>query len=156
MAKFIFKLEGLLRQRKHIEQEKQRVLAQKLSHVAELDEALRKIQQTVQASNEEMRGNRLVGQLDMAFITAHRRFMGAMQRQVLALAQRITLAQRAMNEARAELIEAARRRKVIEKLREQQFLRWRENLSRTELAEQDEIGMQLAYQNLTDRPEPAA
>ena len=44
-------------------------------------------------------------------------------------------------------------RKVMEKLRERQYQRWRAELSRRELAEMDEIGMQLAYQNLSQGSE---
>jgi len=51
--------------------------------------------------------------------------------------------------------EAAKQRKVIEKLREKQFARWREELAKREQAEMDEIGMQLAYQNLLEDSEPA-
>jgi len=149
MAKFVFKLEGVLRQRKHIEQEKQRQLAVKQLQLVELQNTLRQMQQTVQATNDDLRNNRLVGRLDMEFIAAHRRFLTGMQRNALAMAQRIALAQRAVEEARVELAEAAKQRKAIEKLREKQLERWRADLSRRELAELDEIGMQLAYQNLS-------
>jgi flagellar export protein FliJ len=55
-----------------------------------------------------------------------------------------------VDEARAQLAEAAKQRKIIEKLREQQFERWKADQAKRELAQLDEIGMQLAYQNLTD------
>jgi flagellar FliJ protein len=154
MPKFQFNLEGVLRQRKHIEQEKQRVLAEKQTQLVEIQNALRQLEETVRSTNDDVRQNRLVGRLDMNFIAAHRRFLNGMQRQGLELAQRIVLAQRAVDEARAQLAEAAKQRKIIEKLREKQFMRWRENLARREQAEMDEIGMQLAYQNLGDEPEP--
>ena len=150
MAKFVFKLEGVLRQRKHVEQEKQRVLAMKQRSFGELQGTLRRLQETVQATNDEVRNNHLVGRLNMDFIAAHRRFLTGMQRQAMAVIQKMALAQRAVDEARAELAEAARRRKVIEKLRERQFQRWRAELDRREQAEMDEIGMQLAYRNLAE------
>jgi flagellar export protein FliJ len=76
-----------------------------------------------------------------------------MQRQSMALVQKIALAQRAVDESRALPAEAAKQRKIIEKLRERQFQRWQEKLARRESAEMDEIGMQLAYQNLADASE---
>jgi flagellar FliJ protein len=154
MARFIFKLEGVLRQRKHVEQEKQRELAAKQTHLVELQNTLQGMQQSVAGSNDDVRKNRLVGRLDMAFLAAHRRFLAGMQRQALGVMQRIVLAQRAVDEARAQLAEAAKQRKIIEKLREQQFERWKADQAKRELAQLDEIGMQLAYQNLTDGQSP--
>jgi flagellar FliJ protein len=150
MAKFVFSLEGVLRQRKHVEQEKQRALAAKQTVLVELQEALRRMQETVQASNDDVRQNRLVGRLDMEFITAHRRFLAGVQRQGLALTQKLALAQRAVDEARMELVEAAKGRQAIEKLREKQLERWRAEQSRREQAQMDEIGTQLAYHNLAE------
>src|SRR3954453_11150858 len=105
MARFIFKLEGVLRQRKHVEQEKQRELAAKQTHLVELQNTLQGMQQSVAGSNDDVRKNRLVGRLDMAFLAAHRRFLAGMQRQALGVMQRIVLAQRAVDEARAQLAE---------------------------------------------------
>src|SRR5450432_4593573 len=156
MAKFDFKLEGVLRQRKYVEQEKQRELAIRQSQFVELQSALTQLQNMVQQSNEDVRRNHLVGKLNMEFLAAHRRFLTGMQRQALGLMQRLALAQRAVDEARSELAEAAKQRKAIEKLREKQFARWREELAKREVAEMDEIGMQLAYQNLAEDVERAS
>jgi len=150
MPKFAFKLEGVLRQRKHVEQEKQRDLAVKQTQLVELQNALHSMQQTVASTNDDVRKNRLTGKLDMAFLAAHRRFLIGMQRQAMGVMQRIALAQRTVDEARAPLAEAAKQRKIVEKLREQQFERWKADQAKRELAQLDEIGMQLAYQNLTD------
>ena len=156
MAKFIFKLEGVLRQRKHVEQDKQRQLATRQVQLVELQNILRQMQQSVEATNDDVRKNRLIGRLDMEFIAAHRRFLTGIQRQAMGVAQKIALAQRAVDAARSELAEAAKQRKAIEKLKEKQLERWRADLSRRESAELDEIGMQLAYQNLSQDSEPGA
>ena len=150
MAKFDFKLEGVLRQRKHVEQEKQRILAEKQRAMVEIQQALVRIQEQMQASNEDIRKNHLVGTLNMQFIAAHRRFLTGMQRQTITTMQRLTLAQRAVDDARLELAEAAKHRKAIEKLKEKQFERWRADQARKEQAQTDEIGMQLAYENLSE------
>jgi flagellar protein FliJ len=150
MARFVFKLEGMLRQREHAEQQAQRELAVKQRALVELQGHLQQLQEAVQTANTDVRQNRLVGRLDMSFLAAHRRFLTGMQRQAMGLVQRMTIAQRSVDDARAALAEAAKQRKVIEKLREKQLERWRAEQSRRELAELDEIGMQLAYQNLTD------
>jgi flagellar FliJ protein len=156
MAKFVFKLEGVRRQRKHIEQQKQRELAIRQVHFVELQKTLSRLNETVEKTNADVRKNHLVGRLNMEFLAAHRRFLIGIQRQAMNLMQRLALAQRGLDEARGELAEAAKRRKAIEKLREKRFTRWKEDLAKREQAEMDEIGMQLAYQNLTANAEPAS
>ena len=155
MAKFVFKLEALLTQRKRDEQECQRLLAEHAAAVNAAEEAIRRLNETVQSGHEGVRRH-LMGNLDMGFLTAHRRFMGAMQRQVTELLQKAAQAKRRLEEARIKLSEAARRRKAIEKLRENQFARWRMEEARRETALNDQIGSQLAYHNtLEDRLEEA-
>lgn len=158
MAKFVFKLRGVLRQREHVEKEKMRILAQCVKHEADCQAELQRLRESVQQSNDDMRNHHLVGVLDMSFITAHRRFMGAMQRQATAIAQKIANAQQRVKDARLALAEAAKQRKVIEKLREKQHEKWLAELHAKEMRDQDEIGMQLAFQAgieeaLTDRGE---
>jgi len=149
MAKFVFKLEAVLKQRKWQEQECQRELAVKQRALAELESALKVLNAQVQSSNDDVRLNRLIGALDMNFLAAHRRFLAGMQRQAMEIIQRMALAQKQVVEAQGLLAEASKRRKVIEKLRENHLARWRKAQSRKQLIEQDEIGMQIAYANLT-------
>ncbi len=48
------------------------------------------------------------------------------------------------------MLEAARARKVIEKLKEKQFLRWRIALDRKDSAINEEIGNQLAQRQIVE------
>ena len=150
MARFIFKLEGVLRQRKHVEQEKMRALATSLKHQADCDAELKRLNDTVQQTNDDVRRNHLTGVLDMDFLAAHRRFMNAMQRQALSIAQKIAAAQQRVNEARIALAEAAKQRKVMEKLREKHQERWRAEQAQKEMRELDEIGLQIAFETMAD------
>jgi flagellar FliJ protein len=79
-----------------------------------------------------------------------------MQRQALALVQKMAQQKQKVEEARIDLAEAAKQRKVIEKLREKHFERWRAALAHRELTEQDEIGMQLSYWNSIDAEDAEA
>jgi flagellar FliJ protein len=150
MSKFVFKLEVVLRQRKRQEQDAQRELAQRHARLVEHQRALLRLDESVRAATEDVRQNRLIGQLDLNFLAAHRRFLVAMQRQGMSIVQQIALAQKQVDEARAVLADAARKRKTIEKLREKQFERWKSEQDRKERAELDEIGMQIGYANLAD------
>jgi flagellar export protein FliJ len=144
MSRFTFKLQAVLRHRTAIEQEKQRLHAHALSQFKLLEDQLQALNQTMQTSNEDIRSNRLVGRLDIGFITAHRRFLMGMQRKAMELVAAMAKAQQEVDTARAALTEAAKQRKILEKLRETQEQRWREELSRKEMIAADEIAMQLS------------
>jgi flagellar export protein FliJ len=148
MPHFVFQLEGVLRQRRNIEQTRLRELAGLQERYRLLDVELRAMDREVQEAMAYLRQNRLLGRLDMAYLTAHRRYTMAMQRKAITQVQRMAVVQRQVEEAQAALQEAAKRRKAIEKLRENQYFRWRQAIEHNELVENDEVGMQLSYENL--------
>ena len=98
----------------------------------------------------------LTGVLDMSFLAAHRRFTGSVQRKAVAIVQKMALVQREIDAARAALSEAAKQRKIIDKLREKQLERWKAQRSRAENEELDDIGMQLAFRQLGEAQAAAA
>jgi flagellar FliJ protein len=150
MAQFKFQLEGVLRQRKHVEQQRQRDLAERLAELAPLEMQLRELDEQAKQSTGDVRDNRLTGKLDLAFLAGHRRFMLALQRRGVEIARKIAARQKVVDEARALLMEAAKGRKAVEKLREKQFDRWRAERAAKEQSELDEVGMQIGYRNLMD------
>jgi flagellar FliJ protein len=143
MAKFKFPLETVLRHRTHIEQEKQRDLARFQADMQQHQASLQQIDQTVQGSMDDLRQNRLLGKLDVGFLTGHRRHMLAVQRQATTLLQRMSLLQRQIDDAQQALAEAAKQRKIMEKLRERQKARWQADQARRELAELDDVTMRM-------------
>ena len=157
MAHFHFKLQSVLRHRTTIEQEKQRLYAHALAAYKELEDQLKSLNQSMQTSNDDVRQNHLVGRLDIGFITAHRRFLLGMQRKAIELAAAMARAQQLVDAARMNLAEAAKQRKILEKLRETQEQRWKEELSRKETIAADEVAMQLTYdlQNAVANPQSA-
>src|SRR4051794_7518015 len=121
MARFVFKLESVLKMRKRVEQEKQRELALREAKVVELKAALTELDQSLRAASDDLRQNHLTGAINLSFLTAHRRFLLSMRRQGIQIAQQIATAQLHVDEARKQLAEAAKRRKAIERLREKRF-----------------------------------
>jgi len=143
MHQFTFPLAGVLRDREHVEQECQRTVAGVHQRMREAQDALRELDQTMQGNIADVRNNRLVGRLDMGFLAAHRRYIASVQRKGTAMAQKMALIQRELDAARAALSEAAKQRKILEKLREKQLERWKLERDRKEAAELDEISMRL-------------
>lgn len=150
MAVFRFKLEGVLRHREHIEREHQRAVSELLARMTAMQAELKVLDDTVSQSTEQLRTSHLTGRIDLGYLTAHRRFMLATHAKAAALMQQMARLGQQIDEARQSLAEAAKQRKIIEKLKEKQFDRWREEQQRKELAALDEIGMQLSYANLSD------
>ena len=148
MPRFAFRLQAVLRHRKAVEQEKQRDLAMAAARLKEAEEELAALDRSMRETNEDVRRNRLTGRLDVAFIAAHRRYLLGMQRKAVEVAGKIAAAQKVVDAARAALAEAAKQRMVLEKLREKQEARWREETERKELAQLDEVGMQMSVQEM--------
>src|SRR5262245_37069502 len=124
MARFVFRLEAVLKQRKRVEQDRQRELAVRHAKLVVLEDQLMRMDETLKRAADDLRANHLTGSIDMNFLTAHRRFLMAMQREGAHVIQQIAAAKKHEDEARIELAEASKRRKAIERLRERAFERW--------------------------------
>jgi flagellar protein FliJ len=149
MASFTFQLDPVLQQRKLVEEQRQRELAAMQAEYAELEARLRALDQEVRTSEADLRSNRLTGRLDLSFLAAHRRFTIAMQRRAVALAQQMAAVRKRVDDARAALAEAAKQRKILEKLREKRKTQWSEEINRKELAALDEISARIGYRTVT-------
>lgn len=145
MPKFHFPLEGVLRHRANVERDRMRMLGEAQQAAQSIQSELQSLDQSLQHATNELRDKHLIGRIDLNYLAAHRRFVGSVQRKAMGLIQRLALAQRRVDEARGALAEAAKQRKIIEKLREKQESRWRSELSRKETAETDEVAMQMGF-----------
>jgi len=148
MPIFRFKLEPLLTARKQDERSAQLAVATLERQRMALEDTLRRHQQNVTVGKQELR-DRLVGELDMPVMRDH----AVSTVQILRLADRIVLqlagAYRQIEQARAILIEATKRRRAVELLRERRFAQWRRGLQRAEDAALDELAVQQAARKET-------
>lgn len=154
MAVFTFKLEGVLRHRTNVEEHRRRELAVIQAQMTELETELAGLDAAMRASEIDLRQNRLVGKLDLGFLAAQRRYALAMQRKAMAVAQKMAGIQKKLDLARANLAEAAKQRKIIEKLRDRQLARWKQEQAHHELLELDDVSMRLSYQNGLEQSSP--
>jgi flagellar protein FliJ len=145
MPRFVFKLESVLRQRLRIERQRQRDLALAMEQMRQLEQELRSLNNSMQATAEQLRRGHLIGRLDMGLLAAHRRYAAAMQRKGQALVQRLAAMQPQLAAKRAEVIEAAKRRKAIELLKQRRFEQWQAEESRREQAALDEVSNQMFF-----------
>jgi flagellar protein FliJ len=144
MPHFVFRLEVLLTHRRQVEKDKQRRVAQVQQEIQAVMRAIQETQARIGAENRALGTRELTGRLDMQYIAHEKRFVGALQVKIMLAMQKLAGFEQVLAVARAELLAAARARKVIEKLREKQFQRWRIQQERQEAAATDEMATQLA------------
>ena len=153
MPRFVFSLEPVLRHRVHAERERMRELAACQAEITRLQAELKALNDAIQGSAADMKANHLTGPIDVGYLAAQRRFTVAMQRKGQTLVQDMARQQRKVDDAQRLLAEAAKERKVIEKLREKQLERWNQDAARREQADADEVGAQFGYRQMVERDE---
>lgn len=138
MASFKFRYETVLEQRRHVEDHRQRELAQLLRGKMIIENQLRRMQQTIRDSKQQV-GTGLLGKVDLNAIgrVAEYGTQVAMRGQQI-VCQLAELAQR-ITDSRTRLIEAARRRQALQLLRDKHYQQWRYQQNRREAAELDDM-----------------
>jgi len=142
--RFEFRLEALLDHRKQIEKEHQRKVADIQQKIQKLLREIQDAEARISTENRTLSSQKLVGKLDMQYISHEKRFVGNLHMKIVFTMQQLAKTEPLLAAARAELLAAARSRKVIEKLREKQFTRWRVEQEHKDAALMDEIGTQAA------------
>jgi len=140
MPRFTFQLEPLLAARRRAEEALQRDVADLHRQRLDLEGRIRRRQQAIRQGKQELRGG-LVGPLRMSDLRGHAgstlRMMRDAQKVVLELAG----VHRRLEAARVRLVEAVRRRRAIELLRERRHELWRTALNRAETVAMDELAV---------------
>jgi len=161
MKRFSFRLTPLLRLRRQQEEQKKRVVAGLLREIhAEQQQAVA-LAEAVRQEGQTLKTQQLAGRVDLEWVAQYRRYVAAVQNVIQQHIRRVAEIQQQLIGARQELVQAAQKTKVLEKLRERQHERYQRALRRAETAEQNEIGAQrfdrLARERLAreTRPERA-
>ncbi len=151
MPRFRFPLDGLLKARHAVEQQKQRAVAEIERERLTLEDQLRSQQQNFAENRQELR-DALVGTVNASALRLH----AASAIQQMRLAQRLVLelagAHTRLESARAALVEASRARRAIELLRERRFEQWRASLDKAESVMLDELAVFAAARRRSEQP----
>lgn len=147
MPRFRFELQAVLEQREMIEQQKQKAVAELEAHRLDIEAVIRAHQRTIADERAEQRTLLEQGRVMDA------RAQAASTGRISAMAQRSVLelsgVHARLQVARAELLEAAKRRKAVELLKERRFELWKLEQNRREAAALDELAvMQAARKEL--------
>lgn len=149
MARFVFELEAVLKQRLAVEREKQLAVAGLERERAELEDAIRGMQRDLTQEKQELRDQLAAEKgrsttLDLRGV----RFQAGAALRLITLAQRAVLrlagVHRKIDAARLELLQAATRRKAVEALKERRFEEWKNEEKRREAGAADELNVMFA------------
>lgn len=150
MPRFRFQLEPLLKARRTAEEEKQRALATIQRQRIQLEDALRLQQQQIAADKSEQR-ERLTGVLNLNELRLGAGATLAAVRKANRLALELAGVHKRLEAARLELIEARRKRRVVELLRERRFEQWKQAENKAETAMLDELAVIAAARQSVER-----
>ncbi len=141
MARFRFNLQAVLDQRRTVERERQREVAVLERERARVEDLIRECQRGIERERRELR--RHVGPGEVALRDA--RLQAASGARLVARAQQAVLelagVHQRLERARVTLLEASRRRKAVEMLRERRFEEWRWEQNRLEDRAIDELAV---------------
>ena len=139
MKKFRFQLEPVLTLRKQAERLKQKEFASALQVLRRCRES---IVETLKAMDETRRGMRAAEnrEVDMKAVLAHRRYLNHLEMRLSALGREHEALAGKAEEKRLELVEAAKKKKSLEKLREKRIAGYNYEAAREEVKFFDEIG----------------
>lgn len=157
MAAFKFEYEALLEIRRREERDRQVVVATLERERLAVEDRLRQCQNAIRAGREEMRaalgaGPSARASLDFGAVRAQ----AAASFQLTVRAQRIAIqlagATSRVESARAALLEASRRRRAIELLRERRYEAWKREQDKKEQAAIDELVVMRAGSRREEQP----
>ncbi len=138
MARFQFKLDPLLRQRRLTEQGRQRDLATLERERIHIEDRLTSMQNQIHASQNDL-ADCLTGTVNAEAI----RSQAAMSMQFDVLARKLALqlaeVYRRIDAARNILIDATKSRRALDLLKEQRLEAWKQELNRKEQLEADDL-----------------
>jgi len=143
MQPFVFKLGPVLEQRKHAEFQCQRELAETHQQIIQLELALQEAMSAEKRASVPLRGR-----VDPRTLATQVRFAQVMSQKLAKLRSDLDALRRDLAVAHAALVEAAKGRKVLEKLEEKQRERWIAEQQKREFAAQDDLNQRIVHDDI--------
>ena len=138
MRRFNFKLEALLKTRRHAERQQQQATSAIGRERAALEASLRDQQQSISSAKRSLSGQ-LTGKLAVQTLRMHAASTIAAMRQAQRTVIELAGVQKRYEAAQAELAQAVKARRAIELLRERRMAEWLADCNRMEMVEFDDL-----------------
>ena len=137
---FHFTLDPVLRLRQREEEAVQREVAEIQREIGRLEDMLRRQRQRIDSSRDELRSS-LTGPLDVPDLRLHAASVVQQMRNAQRLLPQLSQLHEKLTVTRDRLVEASRRRRAIELLRESRYTAWKRDMERKAQAALDELSM---------------
>jgi flagellar FliJ protein len=139
MAKqFRFRFETMLRIRRQREDEHKRIVADRIRQLGEARDELETLYSQISEETSAIRIEHAPGTFDPRSAITHRNWLMRLHKNVLETQNHIRFLESQLAQDRVALAEAARHRQVLEKLKEHQLERFKEEQARLEQREADD------------------
>jgi flagellar protein FliJ len=145
MKKFNFRLQPVLKLREQQEEQKKRAVGVLQNEIAEQQRQALAMAEVVKEQGQILKHNFSQGNVDVNWISYYQGYVSNMQRKIAEKINNVAQVQKKLIKARAELTEAAKQTKIIEKLKEKRKQRYDKQLQRQEMFEQDELANNMFY-----------
>lgn len=148
MAKFVFKLDPVLKHRRRVEDDRQRDLAKHLRRRMILQDQLRWMQNTIMDSKQQL-GDGLEGQVDLNRVGHFSRYSGQVTQRAHGIVSELARLEEEVQISRKALLVAVGQRKALDIVRENRYAEWKKDQDRREDARIDELNVQRYAMRLT-------
>jgi flagellar FliJ protein len=146
--RFQFRFETMLRIRRQREDEHKRIVADRLRGITQVREQIASLNGQVEQEMEAIRHGQQPGTIDLQQAVRRRHWLGHLHRAALECEARLRGLEAKLAQERAALAEAARQRRILEKLKERQWEQYVAELERLETKESDEMAtIRYAYEH---------
>ena len=136
---FKFRFETMLKLRGQREDHHKRIVGQRLRQIAEARDEIVRTQQQIAQEVEAIRRLQSAGTFDVQLAMSHRNWLTRLHRANLEATGRLGALEARLVQERAALAEAAKQRRILEKLRELQEDRHRRGVEHREVLAADDL-----------------
>ena len=140
MAKrFQFRFETMLKLRRRREDEHKQVVAERLRQIRAVREKIASLEDQVQQQTDAIRGHTSAGTIDLQQVMRNRHWLGHLHKGILEAQARTRFLEARLAQERVQLAEAAKQRRMLEKLKERQQERYTHEQNHRDTRELDEM-----------------
>ena len=140
MKKFKYRLQALLKVKEHIERERQKDHASALQKVHQQSNELDRLDRS-RNSNLSQQRDQMKENLSVAEMLVYSRYLARLKRERLAGTELLKALEEEREKKRTDLVEAAKERRVLEKLKERQLAKHNAEIEQVLTKEGDEIAI---------------
>ena len=140
--RFRFRLETVRKIRQQARDVQRRVVAEKARAAGEVRQRIARLEGDLERTVDRSREAHRTGRLNMSSVRVHEIHRGWLHRSLGEVRAVLVQRQAELSSEQTRLAEASKRLKVIEKLRERQWERYKAEVAKEEQSQADEVGQQ--------------